>query len=207
MQYLILILLTLVTGCVSFPEEMEILKVSVEIIDYKDNDYFKVGKKKEPISAPTIEIKFVGSAPFAYMKNNGYLQQMRCYIYKSDTEYNDNNQFGRVYFDNMKVPENSTQSYDEHYGNETIQYTSYSYRGLRARTTVNGSEDFDLIKSDYSHIECGLWGVTMLGPHVRSNVIKIYSTEVIDLYQQYLAKPKFHNIKKLSAFINENKTH
>ncbi|WP_299264203.1 hypothetical protein [uncultured Psychrosphaera sp.] len=204
---LLLTSIVLLSGCVSFPSQMKILKTSVEIIDYRDIDYFKVGVNRESISAPTIEIKFIGSAPFAYMKSNGYIQQMRCYVYKSETKYYDNNGFTQVYFDRMITPRDPEQSYDKQHGDEKLQYVSYAYRGLTADKTISGGEDIDLTKSNYHHIECGLWGVTILGPHVRSNVIKISKLELIELYHQYLASPPNNNVKKLNLWISENKKH
>ncbi len=189
-------------GCTSYPDQMVIEKVSVKITDHAG--YLRLNDN-EQIMAESIEIKFQGFAPFAYMHVNDFMEQTRCYIYKTDKKAINHNAFASVYFDKRISPKDLKTSYYAGFGDEKYQYVAYAFPGLTWSHNINGSDDINLLEYDFNHIECGLWGVKMFGPFVRSNVISITKDEFLALHKEFM-KDVDDNEYKRNAHNNFLKT-
>ena len=191
----------LLLGCTSYPDQMVIEKVSVKIVDYADNSYFKAGPAYDPVSIQSVEIKFSGYAPFAYMYVHDFLPQMRCYVYETETSVFNAKEFGETFFEKLLAPVGKTKGLIIS-DSEKMLYSSYTFGNLTAHDVPgDGTHTYlNLISTDFHHLECGLWGVKMLGPFVRSNVISISRTEFLNLYEEFLIRPKTHNVQTIKEW-------
>jgi hypothetical protein len=201
---ILLIAVSFLYGCSSFPERMTLSSISNEIVEYVENTYFLVnseGQRNVPISAPSLVLSFEGQAPFAYIKGEGKQAQFRCNLMNSKGDIITDTEIGSVYFDGIKTPPNSSVDYYSVYNDERFRYRVFLYRTLKAKREVNSEREFDLINDEYDHIRCHLVGVQMLGGFMYSNDILITRDEFLKIYESYQNNRIDSGVQSLEDFV------
>lgn len=205
---ILLIAVSFLYGCSSFPERLVLSSISNEIIEYEDNTYFLVyakGQRNTPISAPSLVLSFEGRAPFAHIKGEGKQAQFRCNLMNNDGDVISKTEFGSVYFDGIKTPENSSVDYYSVYNDERFRYRVFLYRSLKARREGDSEREIDLINDQYDHVRCHLVGVQMLGGFIYSNDIIIARGEFLKSYESYQSNRIDSGIQSLEDFLRKQR--
>lgn len=200
---IILISFFILSGCTSYPSKMNLEITKIEIIDYEDIDYFRVNfdqKGLTDISTPTIKFH-IKSEAFSYIYEYPNTFQFRCNLKNGLGNLSDV-EFGRIYYNDApnslgKAP----------YWIESPPYFSdfyvYSFRSLKASSGIRRYENIDLLKEDFSYIECSLLtSPTMLfGFLASSQKIIITKTQFEEAYESYLKSSKSTDIISLQDYI------
>lgn len=174
-----------IAGCTAYPKELRIEKVGMAVIPTSDMGGKQGYHESMKTDAPILEVTFSARAPFAYLYSNGYQSKVRCHVYETDGGSKIIGEgLGHVYFDGLIDPPDTSIPYDT-LGGDMFRYVLYTFRQLRAWPSDSGPGYIDLISSDYSHVECGIWGFVMLPIFKRSNTVSITKEEITKMHNEF----------------------
>jgi len=205
---IILIVSTILSGCASFPDRLNLKLLAIDIVDFEENSYFLVNSDRQKsvrISAPSLVLEFDAQAPFAYIKGKSRQAQFRCNILNSDGDIITDTEFGWVYFNGISNPPDSSVDYNSVYNDERFRYKAFLYRTLKAKQETNSKREYSLISEEYDHIKCHLVGVRIAGGFMYSNDIHITRNQLLENYEAYKDNRIDSGVQSLDEFLRNTK--
>jgi hypothetical protein len=166
---------TLLVGsaaCSSHPDSMHIEQLGIELVPstrYVAN---------RPAGERAFAILFKGDAPFAAIAKDGRIPQFECELHDAAGAVLDAGSAGRMYFDGATMPVDAATGLVSMEHGESYRYRAVLYFGLRAKTTINGPFDIDLLRAHYDHVACRLRGSQMFPSIWMSNDLVVTRGEL-----------------------------
>ena len=170
--------LVAMAGCATHPDAMHVDRVGLELVP--STRYIAT----RPAGEVALALLFTGQAPFAAIVRDGRQPQFECELH--DAAGAQVSQFGpgNLYFDGPAMPADPATGLVDMAQGESYRYRAVLYFGLKARTTVNGPDDLDLLHSAYDHVACRLRGAQMLSTIWMSNDLVIPKGEITQLAER-----------------------
>ena len=166
-------------ACTTYPDSMHLDMRGIELVP--SNKYIPARARDEQ----ALAILFEGRAPFATIDAEGLLAQFHCELRDAANKAVSISDMGYAYFDGPATevdPKSGLMLLSYPNGHkERLNYRAVVFFGLKSRTTINGPDDVDLLRSSYDHISCQLKGTNMTLHFIASNELILSKQEVVAL--------------------------
>ena len=173
-------LLLMLGACTTHPDGMRLDLRGIELVH--SAKYIPARPKNEL----ALAILFEGRAPFAMIDAEGLQPQFRCELRDATDKAISEIDFGWTYFDGPAMaPDPATGllplTHADGKNKEKFKYRSVGYFDLKSKTTINGPDNLDLLRSRYDHVACRLIGVTMGPMFIASNDLIVSKRQIVAL--------------------------